>query len=115
MTTILCHQIYREYIFEYRLFRNENSDTTNILVINCGSSSIKFQIVEPKEADIKMSGIVERIGEASSKLKYKFYHKGTLVEKNEKSIILGTEENNKDKSYLYNQAFKQLSNLVGER
>ena len=105
----------REYIVEYLSFRNENSDTINILVINCGSSSIKFQIVEPRKADIKLAGIVERIGEASSKLKYKFYHKGTLVEKNEKRIILGTEKNNKDKSYLYNQAFKQISNLVGER
>ena len=36
----------REYIVEYLSFRNENSDTINILVINCGSSSIKFQIVE---------------------------------------------------------------------
>jgi len=37
-----------------------------VLVINSGSSSLKFQLVEPASGISRASGIVERIGEASS-------------------------------------------------
>lgn len=92
-----------------------HSDNENVLVINCGSSSIKFQIIEPNAADVKLSGIVERIGETSSKLKYKFFSKGILTEKQDKSIIPHTKKNNNTKSDLYIQAFNEISELVKER
>jgi acetate kinase len=37
-----------------------------VLVINSGSSSLKFQLLEPASGTSRASGIVERIGEASS-------------------------------------------------
>jgi acetate kinase len=37
-----------------------------VLVINSGSSSLKFQLVDPGSGISRVSGIVERIGEASS-------------------------------------------------
>lgn len=43
----------------------------NILVINSGSSSIKFQLIEMPSAAIICSGIVERIGHIDAIVKYK--------------------------------------------
>ena len=42
-----------------------------ILVLNSGSSSLKYQLFEMPIADVLCSGLVERIGESSSVLKYK--------------------------------------------
>ncbi|MCR2827474.1 acetate kinase, partial [Microbacterium sp. zg.Y909] len=35
-----------------------------VLVVNSGSSSFKYQLVEPEDGRVLASGIVERIGEA---------------------------------------------------
>lgn len=43
----------------------------NIVVINSGSSSIKFQLIEMPAATIICSGIVERIGHVDAIVKYK--------------------------------------------
>ena len=43
----------------------------NILVINSGSSSIKFQLIEVPSEKLICSGIVERIGHKNAVLKYK--------------------------------------------
>ena len=40
-----------------------------ILVLNCGSSSIKYQLLEMPQETVVASGIVERIGEKVSTLK----------------------------------------------
>lgn len=40
----------------------------NILIINCGSSSIKYQLLNMTGPRLMASGIVERIGEANSRL-----------------------------------------------
>ncbi|GAA1995271.1 acetate kinase [Nakamurella flavida] len=37
--------------------------TALVLVINCGSSSMKYQLVEPVSAEVLAAGLVERIGE----------------------------------------------------
>ena len=95
--------------------RDNYSSNANILVINCGSSSIKFQIIEPNAADIKLSGIVERIGEESSKVKYKFYNKGTLINKKEKRIIQRPNTNNNYNSEPYKDAFDEIADLIKER
>ena len=33
-----------------------------IFVLNAGSSSLKYQLIDAKTADVKASGLVERIG-----------------------------------------------------
>jgi acetate kinase len=43
-----------------------NSANRSVLVINSGSSSLKFQLVEPDSGKARATGIVERIGEQSS-------------------------------------------------
>lgn len=42
----------------------------NILVINSGSSSIKFQLIEIEKETVRAQGLIERIGEKKSILKY---------------------------------------------
>ena len=42
----------------------------NILVINSGSSSIKYQLFHGDAMDVLASGVVERIGESSSRVKH---------------------------------------------
>lgn len=44
----------------------------SVLVINSGSSSVKYQLVNPVGGEAIASGIVERIGESSSLLKHTF-------------------------------------------
>ncbi len=44
----------------------------NILVINSGSSSIKYQIVNMSSNNVLASGVIERIGEPQSSLKHKW-------------------------------------------
>lgn len=41
-----------------------------IIVLNCGSSSAKYQLIDSKTEDCVVSGIVEKIGETSSIFKY---------------------------------------------
>ncbi|MCL2535853.1 MAG: acetate kinase [Nocardiaceae bacterium] len=50
-----------------------------VLVINSGSSSIKFQLVHPRAGDAVGSGLVERIGESSGRIVY--HHPGGVVER----------------------------------
>ena len=42
----------------------------NILVINCGSSSLKYQLIDTDNNDVKAKGVVERIGIDGSQIKY---------------------------------------------
>ncbi|RVW01675.1 acetate/propionate family kinase [Rhodococcus spongiicola] len=50
-----------------------------VLVLNSGSSSIKFQIVEPVAGRAVGSGLVERIGESSGRVVY--HHPGGVCER----------------------------------
>ncbi len=43
----------------------------HILVINCGSSSFKYQLLEMNNEELLCSGLVERIGEETGNLAYK--------------------------------------------
>lgn len=52
----------------------------NILVLNCGSSSVKFQLVNMKNETVLAKGIVEEIGQPQAKLKYKASGKGDFVD-----------------------------------
>jgi acetate kinase len=42
----------------------------NVLVINCGSSSIKYAVYEMSSQELAGRGIIERIGQKPSWLKY---------------------------------------------
>lgn len=43
----------------------------SILVINCGSSSLKFAVINPKTEEEKISGIAERLGSSEALLRWK--------------------------------------------
>jgi len=51
----------------------------NILVINCGSSSLKYQLFDMKDESVLAKGLVERIGIEGSKLKQEVDGKEDLV------------------------------------
>ncbi|MBZ2173909.1 acetate kinase [Schnuerera sp. xch1] len=42
----------------------------NILVINCGSSSLKYQLINMKNEEVRAKGLVERIGIEGSRVKH---------------------------------------------
>lgn len=46
--------------------------SSTVLVINSGSSSIKYQLIEPEEGVVVASGLVERIGEDRGLLRHTF-------------------------------------------
>jgi acetate kinase len=46
----------------------------NVLVINCGSSSIKFSVIDHETSTHVIRGSVERIGEENAQLKYTAAH-----------------------------------------
>ena len=43
-----------------------------ILVVNAGSSSLKYQLIDMADESVIAKGLVERIGIAGSKLTHKF-------------------------------------------
>ena len=43
--------------------------SSSVLVINSGSSSIKYQLVDPETGDAIAKGIVERIGDTTGLIK----------------------------------------------
>jgi len=53
-------------------------DNMKVLVINAGSSSVKYQLYQMPEANVLAKGIVERIGEESSRLNH-FYNTRTYT------------------------------------
>src|SRR3546814_5528472 len=46
-----------------------NPDNT-VLVINSGSSSLKYQLVQPYSGEVVVQGLVERIGESQARVKH---------------------------------------------
>ncbi|MBU5668948.1 acetate kinase [Peptoniphilus sp. MSJ-1] len=42
----------------------------NVLVINCGSSSLKYQLIDMSNEEVKAKGLVERIGIEGSRIKH---------------------------------------------
>ena len=60
----------------------------NVLVINCGSSSLKFQLINAKSEEVLAKGICERIG-IDGRLTYQ--PEGGEKEKSEKAMPTHTE------------------------
>lgn len=52
--------------------KERSMHASNILVINCGSSSIKFALVNPAEPDFALSGLAERLGSADAALHWQY-------------------------------------------
>ncbi len=42
----------------------------NILVLNCGSSSLKFAVIEPQSQQILMSGLAQRLNSSNASIEY---------------------------------------------
>ncbi len=68
-----------------------------ILVLNCGSSSVKFQLIEMEDETVLAKGVVEKIGSTEAILTYKPKDKNNIVQTREIlnhdaaiSIVLGT-------------------------
>ena len=59
----------------------------NILVINAGSSSLKYQLMDPHTGDVAAKGICERIG-LDGRLTHKVPSKALKVKKELPDIIL---------------------------
>ena len=51
----------------------------NVLVINCGSSSLKFQLIRMEDEYVLAKGLCERIGINGSKFKFKPFDKEEIV------------------------------------
>jgi acetate kinase len=46
--------------------------STPILLLNCGSSSVKYQVIDADTEDVVASGIIQRIGESESTLDHNY-------------------------------------------
>ena len=46
--------------------------STPILLLNCGSSSIKYQVIDADSEDVVANGIIQRIGESESTLDHSY-------------------------------------------
>ena len=57
-----------------------------ILVLNCGSSSIKYQLFDMEDESVMASGLAERIGEAQGKLTHK-----KLPDSQDESVVVRDE------------------------
>lgn len=57
-----------------------------VLVINAGSSSVKYHLYQMPEAEVLAHGVVERIGEKGSKLSHFFNDKTYTVQKKVKDV-----------------------------
>jgi acetate kinase len=55
-----------DIIIILKLWRNK----MNVLVINCGSSSLKYQLINMDDESVLAKGLVERIGIDGSLLKH---------------------------------------------
>jgi acetate kinase len=51
-----------------------------VLVLNCGSSSIKFAIIDPHSGVAPLSGLAENLGNQDSRLSYEFDGKKTVID-----------------------------------
>ena len=51
------------------------SSPQHVLVLNCGSSSLKFAILDATTSEEIISGLAERLGSSSPSIKYKYLGK----------------------------------------
>jgi acetate kinase len=58
---------------------NPSSELQHVLVLNCGSSSLKFAIIDANDGNEIISGLAERLGANDPLIKYKFNGKKTTI------------------------------------
>ena len=58
----------------------------SILVINCGSSSLKFAVINPKTEEESISGLAERLGSSEAALRWTLYTNKSNGEKGSQSL-----------------------------
>lgn len=78
----MCRLLYGLHIFNVVCWKEGNG--MNILVINCGSSSLKFQLIDSITEEVLAKGLCERIGIDGSKISYT--PKGSVKEENLKEM-----------------------------
>ena len=59
-----------------------------ILVINCGSSSLKYQLFDMENEEVLVKGLVERIGIDESRLKQEKGDDEFIIEEGQKKYYL---------------------------
>ena len=80
----------------------------NILVVNCGSSSIKFQVVDPVTKCLSISGIAERLNTPKAVIKLKELNKAKTT------IAIGKKNDHKsvfDK--IFQDIISDTSGIIG--
>ena len=97
-------------IFTHYRFRD-----TNIFVINCGSSSIKFQVINPTSKTVWLNGMVERLGSPGAKIKAKYPNKDGRIEKKEKEMDGKSFGANMSIAEQYLDTLKEILKLAEER
>lgn len=75
------------------------TQNTNILVINCGSSSLKFAAIDPKTGTNHITGLAERLGSEQAIVKYE---------------IEGTKQEKKPQSQDHQGALTTVSEILNE-
>lgn len=89
----------------------------NVLVINSGSSSLKYQLIDMPNETVKASGLIERIGAENAKITYK---KEDFKTSSELSIKDHEDALTQMNSFLMDEEFGVISNkddikIVGHR
>jgi len=54
-------------------------DLAQVLVLNCGSSSVKYRLLAPSTGEVAATGLVERIGSPSARLEHRVPAGGTMA------------------------------------
>jgi len=71
--------MYWTYFFLSRLRQNKGEIELNVLVINCGSSSLKYQLINMVDESVLAIGLCERIGIEGSRCKHETDKAGKVV------------------------------------
>ena len=79
-----------------------------IMVINSGSSSIKYQIFDMRDRSVLASGLLEKIGEPDSRLAHQTLVQGNRFEKIEKKAAVADHRQGFD---LINTVLKETGSL----
>ncbi len=78
-----------------------------VLVINCGSSSLKFAIINPKNGHVYLNGIAEKLGLPDARIEWRFEGKDK-----ENTDLGASADHNVAVSYLNNNILSQRQELL---
>ena len=84
---------------------------SNVLVLNCGSSSVKFALINPKTSETIFSGLAENISQKNCKVTFKAESKQIIEIENGRYEDVFT----KVKEYLQEDGYLNTVIAVGHR